>query len=171
MAAKGGARRFKGRLEKGDNGLGWTVVRVSFVPHDVWPQMVRLRVKGTINGFQFRTSLFPYAGGGAGYYLLVNLAMQKGGDAALGDEAAFTLEPDLEPRPAELPEQLELLLDEAEGLRGFYGSLSESMRREIGKWVLGVKSEESRMRRAQQMAERLLGAMEAEVELPPLIAR
>jgi uncharacterized protein YdeI (YjbR/CyaY-like superfamily) len=37
--------------------------------------------------------------------------------------------------------------------------------------VLGVKSEEARMRRAQQMAERLLATMEAEVELPPLVAR
>jgi uncharacterized protein YdeI (YjbR/CyaY-like superfamily) len=37
--------------------------------------------------------------------------------------------------------------------------------------VLGVKSEEAQMRRAQQMAERLLATMEAEVELPPIVAR
>ena len=60
--------------------------------------------------------------------------------------------------------------DEA-GLREWYDELSESMRREIGKWVMGVKSEEARMRRAQQMAERLLATMEAERELPPVIAR
>jgi uncharacterized protein YdeI (YjbR/CyaY-like superfamily) len=45
------------------------------------------------------------------------------------------------------------------------------MRREIGKWVLAVKSESSRVRRAQQMAERLLATMEAEIELPPNIAK
>jgi uncharacterized protein YdeI (YjbR/CyaY-like superfamily) len=44
------------------------------------------------------------------------------------------------------------------------------MRREIGKWVVGVKSDEARMRRAQQMAERLLATMEGERELPPVIA-
>jgi hypothetical protein len=44
------------------------------------------------------------------------------------------------------------------------------MRREIGKWVMGVKSDEARMRRAEQMAERLLATMEGERELPPVIA-
>jgi uncharacterized protein YdeI (YjbR/CyaY-like superfamily) len=37
--------------------------------------------------------------------------------------------------------------------------------------VLGVKSDASRIRRAQQMAERLLSTMEAELELPPIIAK
>jgi uncharacterized protein YdeI (YjbR/CyaY-like superfamily) len=35
--------------------------------------------------------------------------------------------------------------------------------------VQGVKSDAARMRRAEQMAERLLATMEAEVELPPVI--
>ena len=76
----------------------------------------------------------------------------------------------MEARPAELPDELAALLDEAEGLREWYDALSEYTRREIGKWVLGVKSDEARMRRAEQMAERLLGAMEGEKELPPVIA-
>ena len=62
------------------------------------------------------------------------------------------------------------MLDEAEGLREWYDELTEYTRREIGKWVIGVKSDAARMRRAEQMAERLLATMEAEVELPPLIA-
>jgi hypothetical protein len=43
------------------------------------------------------------------------------------------------------------------------------MRREIGKWVTNVKSDASRLKRAEQMAERLLGAMEGENELPPIV--
>lgn len=162
------AKNFEAALEKGDNGLGWTVARVPFVPHDVWPEMLRLRVKGTVNGFAFRTSLFPYLGGG-GYYLLVNRAMQKGGRVHPGDRAAFSLQADMEPRPAELPEELNGLLDEEHGLREFYDSLSENMRREIGKWIGGVKSDASRAKRAQQMAERLLFAMEGEREMPPIL--
>jgi uncharacterized protein YdeI (YjbR/CyaY-like superfamily) len=82
----------------------------------------------------------------------------------------FAVAPDLEPREAELPDELAALLEDEPGLRAWYGELSEYMRREIGKWVLGVKSEEARMRRAQQMAERLLATMEGERELPPVIA-
>ena len=51
------------------------------------------------------------------------------------------------------------------------GELSEYMRREIGKWVAGVKGEEGRLRRAEQMAERMLSTMEAEAELPPAVER
>lgn len=162
-------KKFKAVLEMLGPGLGWTIARLPFVPQDVWTQMVRLRVRGSVNGFAFRTSLFPETGGG-GYFLLVNKALQTGAKVKLGDWAEFRLEPDLEAREAELPDELAVLLDGEEGLREWYDELSEYTRREIGKWVLGVKSDQARMRRAEQMAERLLGAMEGEKELPPIIA-
>ncbi len=169
---RGKQQRFRARLQKGDRAHGWTIVRVPFGPEKLG-EMVRLRVKGEVwsqedRGFAFRTSLFPDAGGG-GFYLLVNRAMQQGADVRLGDEAEFVLEADLDPREAELPDELAVLLDEEPGLRAWYGELTEYMRREIGKWVTGVKSDEARMRRAEQMAERLLGTMEGERELPPVI--
>jgi len=161
-------KKFKARLELLRDGLGWTVVRVPFVPHDAWKTMVRLRVKGEVHDFKFRNSLFPFGDGG--YFLLVNKAVQKGAGLRLGDVAEFRLEADLEPRPAELPDELAVLLDEEPGLREWYDELSESMRREIGKWIGLAKSDEARMRKAEQMAERLLAAMEGEKDLPPVIA-
>ncbi|HEX9198976.1 MAG TPA: YdeI/OmpD-associated family protein [Acidobacteriaceae bacterium] len=159
-------RTFRAALEKGDRALGWTIARVPFDPA-AWKNMIRLRVQGDINGFPFRTSLFPDPRGG--FYLLVNRTMQEGANSRLGDTAEFRLEPDLAPREAELPDELAVLLDEEPGLRQWYDSLSEYTRREIGKWIAGVKSDASRMRRAEQMAERLLATMEAERELPPII--
>jgi hypothetical protein len=164
------AKRFKAVLEPLADGLGWTVARVPFVPGEAWPEMIRLRVKGEVNGFAFRTSLFPYAGGAGGYYLLVNNAAQRGAGVSRGEMAEFVLEPDLEPRPAELPEELAALLDEEPGLREWYDALSESMRREIGKWIALAKGDAARRNRCGQMAERLLAAMEGERELPPVIA-
>jgi uncharacterized protein YdeI (YjbR/CyaY-like superfamily) len=166
VAAK--AKRFRALLEKDNRALGWTIARVPFDPAAAWKQMVRLRVCGDINGFAFRTSLFPDARGG--FYLLVNRAMQQGAAVSLGETADFRLEPDLEPREAELPDELAVLLDQEPGLRDWYGTLTEYMRREIGKWVMDVKSDEARLRRAQQMAERLLATMEGERELPPALA-
>jgi len=161
------AKKFRAVLEKGDRSLGWTVARVPFVPSEAWPKMVRLRVRGEVNGFGFRTSLFPDRRGG--FYLLVNKVTQHGAGVVAGDVAEFRLEPDLEARAAELPDELAVLLDDEPGLREWYDELTEYTRREIGKWVLGVKSDEARMRRAEQMAERLLGAMEGEKELPPVM--
>ncbi len=160
-------QRFKAVLEKDNSSLGWTIARVPFDPAKAWKQMVRLRVCGTVNGFAIRTSLFPDPAGG--FFLLVNRVAQAGAGVSLGRTANFTLEPDLEAREPELPDELAVLLDDEPGLREWYDALTEYTRREIGKWVLGVKSDEARMRRAQQMAERLLATMEAEIELPPAI--
>ena len=160
-------KRFSAVLEKGDRALGWTIARVPFDPLNAWKEMIRLRVRGEVNGFPFRTSFFPDPAGG--YYLLINKSTQAGAGIGLGSSAEFVLEPDLEPRDAELPDELAALLDEAEGLREWYDGMTEYTRREIGKWIFGVKSDEARMRRAEQMAERLLATMEAEIELPPLL--
>ncbi|HLI78035.1 MAG TPA: YdeI/OmpD-associated family protein, partial [Acidobacteriaceae bacterium] len=122
-----------------------------------------------VNGFLFRTSLFPAAGREGEFFLLVNRTMQAGAGLSLGDMAEFVLEPDLEEREAELPDELAVLLDEEEGLRAFYDSMTEYARREIGKWIAGVKSEDARLRRVEQMAERLLLTMEGERELPPVV--
>ncbi len=163
----GRVKNFEAVLEPDNRALGWTIARVPFDPAAAWKEMIRLRVQGTVNGFSFRSSLFPAARGG--FYVLVNRAMQAGACVRRGDKAAFALEPDLEARPAELPDELAALLDDEPGLREWYDGLSEYMRREMGKWVLAVKSDEARMRRAEQTAERLLSTMEAEVELPPEI--
>jgi uncharacterized protein YdeI (YjbR/CyaY-like superfamily) len=166
--------RFKAVLERGTNGLGWTMVRLPFDPHKAWTQMRRLRVRGKVlcrkaTDVEFRTSLFPVQGKNGCYLLLVNNRIQREAGITAGSVAEFSLEADLEPRPAELPDELASLLDEEPGLHEYYNELSESMRREIGKWVTGVKSDASRMKRAEQMAERLLGAMEGELQLPPII--
>src|ERR1700678_2266300 len=95
--------------------------------------------------------------------------MQRALGAGIGVTAEFAVAPDLEPREAELPDDLAALLDDEPGLRGWYDGLTEYTRREIGKWVMGVKSDAARMRRAEQMAERLLATMEGERELPPVI--
>lgn len=154
--------------------MGWTVAHLPFDPHTAWTQMLRLRVRGKVlsaqgGSVEFRTSLFPVPGESGRYLLLVNNRVQREAGVTLGSVAEFTLEADLEPRPAELPDELASLLDEEPGLREYYDSLSESMRREIGKWVTNVKSDASRWKRSEQMAERLLGAMEGEHTLPPIV--
>jgi hypothetical protein len=159
------SKKFRAVLEQGSRALGWTIARVPFEPAEVWPNMIRRRVAGEINGATFRTSLFPDPQGG--FFILINREMQKTAGVSLGDAADFELRPDLQPRPAELPDELAALLDEEPGLRQWCEGFSESTRREIAKWIAAPKSEEARLRRAQQMAERLFATREAERDLPP----
>ena len=166
MAAK--AKRFKAVLEPLGDGLGWVVAWLPFDATKVWKKMVRQRVTVEVGGEVFRTSLFAGARR-AGQFVLVNKKMQRAADAGVGTMVEFAIAPDLEEREAELPDELAVLLDDEPGLRAWYGELTEYMRREIGKWVMEPRSEATRMRRTEQMAERLLATMEGERELPPVI--
>ncbi len=154
-------------LERIQSRLGWTIIRIPFDVGKVWGTRGQLRVKGEINGFAFRTSLFPARGGG--HILLVNKAMQRGGDVRQGMAAQFRLEPDLAERIAVVPAELKRFFKEDAYLRRWFEKLNYSTRSEIGKWIIQVKSQEARVRRAEQMAERLLAVMEAEHELPPVL--
>jgi uncharacterized protein YdeI (YjbR/CyaY-like superfamily) len=162
------AKTFTAVLEPLRTGLGWVIARVPFDVQKAWPERKRLRVRGDIEGFAFRTSLFSKAGGG-GHFLLVNKKMQAGAKAKVGEKVRIRLEPDLEERPTLMPVELERELKGDRKLRKWFDAMSPSMRREIGKWVDEAKGAETRKKRAEKMAERLLLAMEGEQEPPPVL--
>ena len=164
MAAK---RKFEGTLRPDGTGLRWTVITVPFDPTRVWPQRQRLRVRGTINGAAFRTSLFKARDGS--YILLVNKKMQKEGCVRPGNVAQIVLEPDLEERPQTTPPELEKLLRQDRALRKFHQQLSDSMRKAIADQIEQPKASDVRAGRAELWAERMLLAMEGETMKPPIL--
>ena len=161
-------KSFRAVLEPTGNALRWVIARIPFDPAEVWPVRNKRRVRGEINGFAFRTSLFPESGGKK-HVLLVNKKMQSGARARPGDTAEFRLAPDLEERETPMPAEWAKELKADRGLRRYFDALSPSMRRDIGRWVSEPKGVEIRHKRAEQMAERLLLAMEGEQEPPPIL--
>ena len=73
------AKRFEARLERIRSRLNWVIIYVPFDAAQVWGLRGQIKVKGEINGFAFRTSLFPTGEGR--HILLVNKRMQKGARA------------------------------------------------------------------------------------------
>ena len=82
------AKSFTALLEPDGTALRWVIARVPFDIATVWPERRGRRVRGTIEGFAFRTSLFPDPRG-SGTVLLVNKSMQAGGGVRLGDKGAL----------------------------------------------------------------------------------
>ena len=160
-------KKFSAPLERMPGRLGWTIVRVPFDVAKLWGSRGALRVRGEINGFEFRTSLFPTGRGT--HYILINKKMQKGGGVRAGEKADFRLEPDTKERPVVIPAELERFFKQEKQLRKFYGSFNTSIRRWIADEVANRKSAAARERRAEQVAEQLLETIEAERDLPPLI--
>jgi uncharacterized protein YdeI (YjbR/CyaY-like superfamily) len=161
------AKRFEARLERMRSRLNWIIVHVPFDAAKVWGLRGQIKVRGEINGFAFRTSLFPTRDGR--HFLLVNKRMQKRAQAFEGSAACVQMELDTEERIVTIPEELKRLLSQDRSLRSWYDELNHSTRSDVAKWITEPKSAEARVRRAEQLAERLLSVKEAERELPPIL--
>jgi uncharacterized protein YdeI (YjbR/CyaY-like superfamily) len=160
-------KSFRATLERLRSNLGWVIVWIPFNVQKIWGTRGRLRIRGEINGFAFRTSLFPTRKGE--HFLLVNKKMQAGGHASEGATAEFHLQPDTEERVVVIPAELKHILAEDKTFGRWFHALSYSIRKWISDWVAEPKSASARIRRAEQVAEQLFSAMEAERELPPAL--
>jgi uncharacterized protein YdeI (YjbR/CyaY-like superfamily) len=160
-------KKFRGVLEPDHTALKWVIVKLPFDATKVWTTRKGLRVKGTINGFPFSTSLFGSAQGG--HVLLVNKRMQKGGKVAVGGMAEIVIEPDLEERTATAPPELVKILKQDRALSKWFEQLSYSMQKYIADTITAPRSADARVRRAEQAAEMMMLAMEGERELPPIL--
>jgi uncharacterized protein YdeI (YjbR/CyaY-like superfamily) len=160
-------KTYSAPLEHLRSGLGWVVAYVPFHAATVWGSGGRPKVKGEINGFAFRTSLFPTRDGR--HFLLVNKRMQKGAHAVAGTVARFRLEPDAEERTVIVPAELKRVLAEDRSLLRWFEKLNYSTRKWLTDWITDVKGADARIRRSEQVAEQLMSTMEAERELPPML--
>jgi len=163
------AKSFKATLERIPSKLNWVFIRIPFDVPKVWGTRAKVRVKGEINGFAFRASVFPTS---KGYHcMLIKRSMQTGANADLGETAQFRLVPDTAKRIATVPAELLRILDEDRSFRRWFDQLTFSMRKWICDWLTSVKSPEARLRRAERVAEQLMATMEAELDLPPILKR
>jgi uncharacterized protein YdeI (YjbR/CyaY-like superfamily) len=167
-AAKPVAKKFAAVLERTPDRLRWVIARMPFDSAKFWGRRGQLRVQGEINGFPFRSTLFP--DGNGRHFLIVNKKLLSGGKTAPGLTANFLLQPDSTPQiAAKEPTELLRELGQSKRLSKFYESINASRRREICKWVGASKHSETRRRRSQQITVRLMETMEAERDLPPMM--
>ena len=157
---------FQVRVEGPLGPLKWVIAYIPFDVKEVWGSR-RVRVRGEINGFPFRTALFPSRDGR--HFLLVNKTMQKGAGVRPPDTAKVRMENDVEERPIVVPPELERELKQSKTLRKWFEALSTSIRRDLVTRVSKPKSAEARKRQAEMMAELLYSAMDAERDLPPFL--
>src|SRR2546430_17022196 len=115
------AKSFKATLERMQGNLGWVIIRIPFDVEKVWGARGRLRVKGEINGFSLRTTLFPTSSGS--HFLLITKRMQAGAHARAGLPADFWLRPELEGRKANIPLELKRTLLQDRLLQGCFDTV------------------------------------------------
>ena len=126
------------------------------------------RVFGEINGFLFKTALLP-GRQGEGFTLLVNKKMQAGAGARAGEVAQIRLTPDLGEVVIDMPVEFAKILKSDRALKKWFDGMSPSMRKGFTNFIADAKTTETRQKRAEEMAESLMLAMEGEIEPPPIL--
>ena len=148
-------QKFQGRLERMAPGGAWTCIRIPFSAEEVFGSKARVPVKGTINGFAFRSSIFPTGDGT--HFMMVNKGMQQGASVKPGDSVQVALEKDTAPRVLVVPQDLtDALANDGEAQAGF-DNMSHSYRKEYVDWIESAKREETRARRIQKALTMLSG--------------
>lgn len=105
-------------------------------------------VRGTINGFRFRGSVFPRGDGT--HYMAVNKAVRAGAGASVGDTVRVVMERDPEPREVAVPGDFKKALGGSREAKLAFDKLSYTHRKEFVAWIEGAKREETRARRIEK---------------------
>ncbi len=112
----------------------------------------RPKVKITLNGYTYRTTVAPY---GDVFMVPLNQENRQAAGVKPGDEVEVTVELDLEPRTVEVPEDLAAALDAKPGARAAFDALSYTMRKEHVRQVESAKAQETRTRRIAGIVDKL----------------
>ncbi|HXE89746.1 MAG TPA: YdeI/OmpD-associated family protein [Terriglobales bacterium] len=146
--AEGAVQKFRAKLTGQGEGKAWTILVPPFSVEKTWGTKARVPVKGTINGYPIRCSLFPMGNGK--HCIMVNKEMQKGAGATQGDTVSVVLEPDAAPRTVAVPPVLKKALARNKGAQAYFDKLSPSHKKAYVDFITEAKKEETRQRRVEK---------------------
>lgn len=162
------SKRFRVVLERVESIPPWVIARLPFDPKTAWPEWNNRRVRGTLNGAEFQTSLLSTKG--KGHWFVVYKKLLKAAGAKAGDTVEVRIEPDLEGHIYAEPKELTRVLRRDKDLRRAFDALPSSVRRWFAMFVDQAKAAVTRSQRAERIAETVMQVLEGE-EIPPPILR
>lgn len=131
----------------------WTFFIIPFNIEEVFGLKNHVKVKGNINGVEFRSSLTPRGDGQ--HYMVVSKVMQEAAGITKGDTIHVCLEPDTEERLVEIPELIQNVFKENEEAGKLFDKLSYTRRKDYVDLIMGAKKESTRDKRIAQMLEEI----------------
>ena len=143
--------RFKVKLF-GQPGSEVAALQPPFDVAAVFERKGRVPVKGTINGFPFRSSLMNM---GDGHMMVVNAQLRQGAQCKAGDTAEVIMELDEEKRTVEVPADLKKIIDRDPKARESWSKLSFTHQKEYIWEIEGAKKPETRKKRIAAMMDAL----------------
>lgn len=150
------AKRFRVVLEKDPDSTA-TGITVPFDVQKTFGTRARVPVRGTINGFPYRSSIFPMGKDGC-HMMAVNRGMREGAKAKAGDLVSVVMERDNEPRVVTPPADFARALKASQAALAAWERLSYTHRKEYAKAIEEAKKPETRARRIEKAIAALAAA-------------
>ncbi|MBV9437620.1 MAG: DUF1905 domain-containing protein [Acidobacteria bacterium] len=146
-----GPFRFKVKLV-GQPGSQVAALRPPFDVPTTFGTKARVPVRGTINGFAFRSSLCNM---GDGHFMAVNAQMRAGGSCKAGDTVDVVMERDREERTVEVPPAIKKVIATNKTAQKTWDSLSFTHKKEWVRAIQETKKEETKQARMAKMMDAL----------------
>jgi hypothetical protein len=134
---------FKVKLE-GVPGMEVAALRAPFDVVETFGTRTRVPVRGTINGFPYRSSLMPMDGC---HRMVVNREIREGAGVRAGDTVKVVMERDEAPRTVTPPPSLKKALAKDKTAQANWGKLAFTHKKEMVRSIVEAKQEETRARR------------------------
>jgi hypothetical protein len=147
------AKTFRVKVEADGNNGAWCTVTLPFDVKNKWGSAGRVSVKGTANGFAFRSSVFPRGDGT--HFMVLNKAMQAGAGVKPGEFVRVTMDVDRAERVVTVPADLAAAMRKNAKARQHFAALAPSHRKGYVDWIESAKREETRLARVAKAVERL----------------
>jgi Domain of unknown function (DUF1905)/Bacteriocin-protection, YdeI or OmpD-Associated len=133
---------FTVKLEGKGTSVAW--LNAPFDVIKVFGTRARVPVRGTINGFAFRSSLMPMGGC---HGMAINKSMRDGAGVKAGDAVSVVMERDEGKRIVEAPALLKKEMAKSKTAQAKWEKLSFTNKKEIALSISSAKQEETRRRR------------------------
>ena len=135
--------KFKVKLA-GREGSSVAAVIAPFDVRETFGTRARVPVRGTINGFPYRSSLMPMDGC---YAMVVNKTIRDGARCKAGDEVDVVMQRDTEERAVEAPAELVRELKKSKKAQERWEKLSFTHKKEMARSIVEAKQQDTRKRR------------------------
>jgi hypothetical protein len=148
VAAK---QTFRARIVEGRGGGAF--VKVPFDVPTVFGTRRQVRVKGTIDGHPFASSIAPMRGGA--YLLGLHKATREAIGKTVGDSVDLVIEADTAVRTVTVPDDLQRALARNTAANKTFENFAYTHRKEYVQWVESAKKPETRQRRITEAVSRI----------------
>jgi hypothetical protein len=126
--------------------------QVPFNVHEVFGTKAQVKVRGTMDGRTYRSSIMPMGGK---HMMVVNKEIQESINKKAGDKVKVVMEIDASPRIVAVPTDLKKALGRKLKAKKFFEESSYTNQKEYVQWIRDAKKLETREHRIKEAVEQL----------------